>query len=237
MLDNLIKEPFLGFDKESLAFLKKLEQKKYNNKIWFDKNRHIYEQHIKIPMRALVDSLTGEMFKIDPSIVVSYKSIFRINRDIRFSKNKQPYKSISSASFCFDMVKKPEIPQFYFHFSPGEFLFAGGQYSLDPDKLKKIRNRIFNEYNYFKKIITEKKLVKTFGNVCGDKLTNLPRGYDNLKLDKKNVQLIELLKMKQYYIFKTYKPDIVFSPELVNLITENVKVSYDFTKFLNDAIK
>jgi len=142
MLDNLIKEPFLGFSKESLAFLKKLEDKKCNNKLWFDKNRDLYENYIKLPMRALIDSLAGELFKIDPSIVVSYKSIFRINRDIRFSNDKTPYKNMSSASFCFNTIKKPEIPQFYFHLSPVEFLFAGGQYSLDNKNLK-YRNSIF----------------------------------------------------------------------------------------------
>ncbi|MCX6164328.1 MAG: DUF2461 family protein, partial [Ignavibacteriae bacterium] len=98
MLDNFIKEPFLGFSNESLEFLKKLENKKYNNKIWFDKNREKYETYVKLPMRALIDNLTGELYKIDPSIVVNYKSIFRINRDIRFSKDKTPYKSITSAS-------------------------------------------------------------------------------------------------------------------------------------------
>jgi uncharacterized protein (TIGR02453 family) len=237
MLDNLIKEPFLGFSKESLAFLKKLEDKKYNNKIWFDKNRNIYEEYIKLPMRALMDSLTGELYKIDSTIVVSYKSIFRINRDIRFSKNKQPYKNMSSASLCFDTIKKPEIPQFYFHLSPAEFLFAGGQYSTDPDKLKKIRKRIYDDFDYFKKIISNKNFIKEYGNICGEKLKNLPRGYDDLKIGKKNELLVELMKMKQYYVFKTFKPDASFSPELINIIINQIKLSYDFTKFLNESIK
>lgn len=237
MLDNLIKEPFLGFDKESLAFLKKLENKKYNNKAWFDKNRRTYEQYIKQPMRSLIDSLTGEIYKIDPSIVVSYKSIFRINRDIRFTKNKQPYKSISSASFCFNTIKKSDLPQFYFHFSNKEFLFAGGQYSTEPDKLKKIRHKIAKDFTEFKSIISEKKFIKEYKQIEGDKLTNLPRGYENLKLDKKNLPLIEFLKMKQYYVYKTYEPDLVISPELINLIIYNIKLSYDFTKFLDDALK
>ena len=188
-------------------------------------------------MRALMDSLTGELFKIDPSIVVSYKSIFRINRDIRFSKDKQPYKTMSSASFCFDMIKKPEIPQFYFHFSPDEFLFAGGQYSLDPDKLKRIRKRIVSEYDYFKKIISEKKFAVHYGKICGDKLSKLPRGYENIKSGKNHEALSEILKMKQFYVFKTYNPDVIFSPKLVNLIVSNIGISYDFTKFLSDAIK
>jgi uncharacterized protein (TIGR02453 family) len=237
MLDNLIKEPFLGFNKESIAFLKKMEDKRYNNKIWFDKNRNIYEEQIKLPMRALMDSLTGEMFKIDSTIVVSYKSIFRINRDVRFSKNKEPYKNMSSASFCFDTVKKPEIPQFYFHLSPAEFLFAGGQYSTDPDKLKKIRKRIFDDFDYFKKIISNKKFISEYKNISGEKLTNLPRGFDELKFGKKNELLIELMKMKQFYVYKTFKPEVAFNPELVNLIVNQIKLSYDFTKFLSDSVK
>ena len=161
MLDNLIKEPFLGFSKESLAFLKKLEDKKYNNKIWFDKNRNIYEDYIKLPIRALMDSLTGELYKIDSTIVVSYKSILRINRDIRF-------------------------------------LFAGGQYSTDPDKLKKIRKRIYDDFDYFKKIISNKNFIKEYGNISGEKLSNMPRGYDDLKIGKKNELLIELMKMNLF---------------------------------------
>ena len=237
MLDNLIKEPFLGFSSESLGFLKKLENIKYNNKEWFDKNRDTYENFIKLPMRALIDNLAGELYKVDSTIVVGYKSIFRINRDIRFSKIKTPYKNMTSASFCFDVIKKPEIPQFYFHLSPSEFLFAGGQYSSDPDKIKKIRKRIFSDFDYFKKIISDKSLVKEFGNICGDKLTNLPRGYENLKLDKRNIPLIGILKMKQYYVYKSYKPEVALNPELVNLIVKDIKITYDFTKFLNDSIK
>lgn len=235
MLDNLIKEPFLGFSEESLGFLGKLENKKFNNKIWFDKNRNIYEQFIKLPMRALIDTLAGELYKVDKEIVVNYKSIFRINRDVRFSKNKEPYKNLTSASFCFGMIKKPEIPQFYFHLSPSEFLFAAGQYSSDSDKLKKIRKNIYSDFIRFKKIITDKNITSELGTICGDKLTNLPRGFPDLK--NENALLVEFLKMKQFYFFKSYKPDVALNPDVVNLIVKNIIISYDFTKFLNDSVK
>ncbi|MFA5405283.1 MAG: DUF2461 domain-containing protein [Ignavibacteria bacterium] len=236
MLDSLIKEPFLGFSKGSLAFLKKLEDKKFNNKIWFDKNRDSYEKFVKLPMRMLIDDLAGDLYKIDSSIVVNYKSIFRINRDIRFSKDKTPYKTITSASFCFNTIKKPELPQFYFHLSPDEFLVAGGQYSMDTDKLKKIRIYIYENFDYFKKIISIKSFAKEYIQVSGEKLSNLPRGYDRLKLESKNNLLIELMKMKQFYVCKTYNPEVALNPELVNLITYNFNLMYDFTKFLNDAL-
>ncbi|MBI5402694.1 MAG: DUF2461 domain-containing protein [Ignavibacteriae bacterium] len=235
MLDILIKEPFLGFTEESLGFLKKLENKKFNNKDWFDKNRDVYEQFIKHPMRTLIDTLAGELYKVDPDIVVNYKSIFRINRDVRFSKNKEPYKNMTSASFCFGTIKKPELPQFYFHLSPSEFLFAAGQYSTDPGYLKKIKNRIYSDFDRFKKIISDKKLVFELGSICGDKLSNFPRGFPGIP--KENSLLAELLKMKQYYFYKSYKPGVALNPDVVNLIVDNIKISYDFTKFLNDSVK
>ena len=92
MLGELIKEPFLGFQKEALKFLKDLSNDKNNNKVWFDKNRETYEIYLKKPMRDLIDTLAIEINKIDPDIVVNYKSIFRINRDIRFQKIKCPTK-------------------------------------------------------------------------------------------------------------------------------------------------
>ncbi len=236
MIDMLIKEPFLGFCRESLDFLKLLGDKRYNNKKWFDRNRATYENFIKLPMRALIDNLAIEIHKIDSSIAVNYKSIFRINRDIRFTKDKTPYKTMTSASFCFDTIKKPEIPQFYFHLSPAEFLFAGGQYSSDPDKLKKIRQKIYNEFDTFKKIIFKGEFKKEYKKICGDKAVNFPRGYENIKTEKDGELLAELIKMKQYYVYKSYKPEVAFKPEVVNLITDNIKLSYNFTKFLNDAL-
>lgn len=237
MLDNLIKEPFTGFYKESLEFLKKLENKKYNNKIWFDENRDSYERFIKIPMRTLIDNLSGEFYKLDSKIVVNYKSIFRINRDIRFSKDKTPYKSITSASFCFNTIKKPEIPQFYFHISPIEFLIAGGQYSTDGDKLKKIRRRIYKDYENFKKITSEKSFVKEYKQISGERLKSLPREYNFLKFEKSEKMLEDILKMKQFYIWKTYKSDLALDADLINVIMKNFYLMYEFTKFLDEAIK
>ncbi|MBL7128198.1 MAG: DUF2461 domain-containing protein [Ignavibacteria bacterium] len=232
MLDSLVKEPFLGFQPESLEFLSKLQNPRYNNKKWFDKNREIYEVYLKQPMRVLIDTLSVEIKKIDPNIVVNYKSIFRINRDIRFTKDKTPYKSHLAASFCFDMIKKPDIPQFYFHFSPTEFLVAGGQYSTDPHKLKKIRNEIYTNYPRYKKIVSIKKFVKAYKNVLGEKTSRLPKGYEK----KADELLIETLKMKQFYVDEFHNPDVIFDSSLVELITKNMKQMYNFVKFLHNAL-
>ncbi len=237
MLDQLIKEPFPGFEPKALKFLKSLSNPKNNNKDWFDKNRDTYEEYVKQPMKDLIDNLAIEISKIDKNIIVSYKSIFRINRDIRFSKNKTPYKNYSSAAFAFDRIKSSEIPQFYFHFTPTEFIIAGGQYSSDTDYLKKIRTSIAKNFKEYKSIVTNKKFVKNFGKVSGESLSTMPRGYENPDIKKTDPLLIETLKKKQFYVWKNYKPEVILNEKLVDIIVDNTELMYDFTKFLHNATK
>ncbi|HEX2787810.1 MAG TPA: DUF2461 domain-containing protein [Ignavibacteria bacterium] len=233
MLDELIKPPFLGFSPEAIKFFKALSNKRNNNKKWFDKHREEYEVYIKQPMKDLIDALAVEIKKIDKDIVVNYKSIFRINRDIRFTKDKTPYKNYASAAFAFNKVKSSEIPQFYFHFTPDEFLVAGGQYSTDLNNLKKIRSYIFKNYKQYLKVIDNKEIKKEYGEVLGIKAVKTPRGYENIT-DKR---LQEILKMTQFYIEKQYEVDVIYDASIVELIVHHLKLMRDFIKFLDDAIK
>ena len=232
----LFKEPFLGFNKEALDFLKKLKNPKFNNKNWFDKSRDIYETYVKQPMRSLIDALSGELKHIDTDLVINYKSIFRINRDIRFSKDKTPYKNHYSAAFCFNSIKKSDIPQFYFHFSSDEFIFASGQYSAEPLKLKKIRKKIYNEFDEFVSIISKKDFIREYKKIEGESLTRLPKEYERIKSDNSKKLLKDFLKMKQYYVYKEYKPEIILDTGLIDIIKYNTILTYDFVKFLNESI-
>lgn len=234
MLDNFISEPFLGFEEDSLKFLSKLKNKRFNNKEWFDKNRKIYEESLKLPMRSLLENINDEVLKFEPRIVISNKSIFRINRDIRFKKDKTPYKHNYSAAFTYDRIKTPEIPQFYFHISQDEFLFASGQYSTETSIIKSIRKRIYEDKDKFLEIINEKEFKKTFKQVTGDMLTKIPSEY---RLKENNGFIEKYLKMKQFYVYKTYSPEIVLSSSLKDIITENVSITNNFNKFLFDSIK
>ncbi|MBX7043423.1 MAG: DUF2461 domain-containing protein [Ignavibacteria bacterium] len=237
MLGDLLRETFPGFDKEALRFLKDLKSPSKNNKEWFDRNRERYETFIKEPMKHLVDTLAGEIMKTDPDIVVNYKSIFRINRDIRFSKVKTPYKTISSAAFAFGRVKSAEIPQFYFHFSSDEFLFASGQYSMDPDLLKKIRKHIAENFDEYESIVKDRRFRSKYGDVQGEALTRLPKEFSAAGGGSMKPALQKALMMKQYYVFETEKPEVVLSEKIVKRITDGIELTYDFTKFLTDAIR
>lgn len=234
--ENFIREPFLGFSKETIDFLRKLKNRKYNNKKWFDNNRDMYETFVKIPMRALIDTLYIELKKIDDNIIVGYKSIFRINRDIRFAKDKTPYKTQTSASFCYNTIKKSELPQFYFHLSPDEFLIAGGQYDKNPAILKKIRNEILRNFDEYKSIITDKRFVKEYKNIEGEKLKRFPKGYEILEKSRSEELLAESLKMKQYYVYKTYQPEVALKPDLTELITYHIGLMNPFMKFISRCL-
>lgn len=231
MLSDLIQEPFLGFSEDSIKFLKAL--KKNNKKEWFEKNRNKYDSYLKEPMMNLIDALVPELKKVDEDIVINYKSIFRINRDLRFSKDKTPYKTHYAAAFCFDRIKKAELPHVYFHIEPGELIIAAGQYSMEPVNLKKIRYKIFSEFDDYLSIIEDKEFKKLYGEVTGIKQSRPATGYEEVT-DKK---LAEILKMKQFYVFKSYKPEVSFDSSFVDLIIHHAKVSHDFVKFLWEAIK
>ncbi|MGV8017604.1 MAG: DUF2461 domain-containing protein [Ignavibacteria bacterium] len=233
MLTEFIKEPFLGFDQNSVDFLGKLKNKKYNNKKWFDKNRDTYELHVKLPMRHLIDSLAQELKNIDERIFISNKSIMRINRDIRFKKDKTPYKTVYAAAFTYDRIKSPEIPLFYIHLSSDEFLFAAGQYSTDNGIIKKIRNHIFNDFDDFLSIVTDDDLIGDFGSLHGESLHRLPREYSGLTLDG---EMEKYLKMKQLYVEKYFSPDIAFDPDLTDVIVRCVRLTNKLNKFLYDSL-
>lgn len=233
MLNDFIKDPFLGFDERSVDFLGKLKNKKYNNKKWFDKNRESYELHVKLPMRLLVDSLAQELKNIDERIFISYKSIMRINRDIRFKKDKTPYKTIYAAAFTYDRIKSPEIPLFYIHLSSDEFLFAAGQYSTDNGIIKKIRKHIYNDFDNFLSIVTDDDLIGDFGSLHGESLQRLPREYSGLTLDG---EMEKYLKMKQFYVEKYFSPDVAFDPGLTDMIVHCVRSTNKLNKFFYDSL-
>ncbi|MCU0373373.1 MAG: DUF2461 domain-containing protein [Ignavibacteria bacterium] len=228
-LDDLILQPFPGFSKDTLGFLRKLKSPKNNNKPWFDEHREIYESCVKHPMRLLIVSLSGELKKLDDKIIISNKSIFRINRDIRFKKDKTPYKSHYAAAFTFDVIKRPEIPQFYFHLSPDEFLFAAGQYSMDTRIMDKIKKKIYKKKEEFLKIISDRKIKIDFGVVRGDFYANLPGRYSYAKGEK---VLESIFRMKNIYVYRTYPPDIALDSRLTEVIMNDVRNTYKFNKFL-----
>lgn len=163
----------------TLQFLKDL--KKNNNKAWFDANRPRYEA-AKNDVLYFVQSAIDSFSKKDKSLegLIAKNCLFRINRDVRFSKDKSPYKTNFGASIN-AAGKKSSRAGYYIHIEPGNIFVGGGLYQPLPEELGKVRQEIDYNYPAFKKILQQKKFKELYGDL--DKsaefsLTRIPKGYE-----------------------------------------------------------
>lgn len=193
----------------TLQFLKNL--KKNNNKDWFDTNRDAYES-AKTNFREFIDELITGISKFDPSVknLEAKHCVFRINRDIRFSTDKTPYKRNMGASIS-PGGKKAVSAGYYFHLEPGASFLAGGMWQPEPPLLNAIRQEIDYNTDEFRKILGAKSFKTYFGSLSDeDKLKAVPKGYD------KTHPAIELLKHKSFIV--------------VHDVPDKTVLSKDFTK-------
>lgn len=182
----------------TIKFLKDLN--KNNNKPWFDTNRKTYET-AKADFLLLVADIISGIGKFDEPIglLEAKKCAFRINRDVRFSKDKSPYKNNMGSYFARD-GKKTNEAGYYLHCEPGKSFIAGGFYVPDAPVLAKIRQEIDYNFDEWKKIIENKTFKKYFpGGVDGvEVLSRPPKGYDE------NNPAIHFLKMKSFIVTRPF---------------------------------
>lgn len=217
----------------TIAFLKAL--KKNNNKPWFDAHREKYIA-AKYNLEEFVALLLQKMVSIDEDMkeLTAKNCTFRINRDIRFSKNKTPYKINLSASFNRG-GKKSIYGGYYFHLQPGGNSFVGGGLWMpEPENLKKLRQEIDYCFPEFKKIIGAAPFKKHYGGLEKDDsqmLVNVPKGYD------KENPAAEYLRMKSYIATKNLSDEEILSPKLADEVIQSFKALMPLVKFINRAFE
>ena len=177
----------------TIKFLKDL--KKNNTKEWFDANRKVYEA-AKKDFLDLTEAVLKDIAAKDKTLshLEPKKCVFRINRDVRFSKDKSPYKTNMGMSIS-KGGKSEMSAGYYFHLEPGACFIGGGIYMPMPDEVKKIRQEIDYNWDEFKKIISAKKFVTVFGDVTKSaefSLVRPPKGYDE------NNPAIDYIKLKSW---------------------------------------
>lgn len=193
-IDAAFYPPFNGFPREGIEFLRKL--KRNNNRSWFQKHKTEYEELVRFPMQCLVATLAIKLHDEIPEMEFNPKrSIFRIYRDVRFSRNKAPYKTNIAASF------QPrgagagiELPGLYVGVEPGEIFVGGGLYLPSGDQLKAIRRSITERPDELLDVVEDRHFEKRFGGILGDKLQKAPLTFP------KDHPMIEYLKLKQFYV-------------------------------------
>ncbi len=227
-LDEEIYPPFSGFPPEGIRFLSQL--KRNNNREWFRQNKTRYEEFVKMPMRSLISSLKGPMSVIAPEIEIHpSKSMFRIYRDTRFSKNKAPYKTHVSAIFH-PKGDWEASAGFYVEIDPEGVYAGGGIYMPDGQQLKKIRRAIAEQSERFLAIVDDPTFKKTFGRLEGAKLQRAPLGFTP------DHPMIDWLKYKQFYAGAEWKTDSCYSSKFVTKLTALYEKLLPMIRFFNEAL-
>ncbi|MBI1956452.1 MAG: DUF2461 domain-containing protein [Acidobacteria bacterium] len=219
---------FPGFPPQALSFLRNL--KKHNNRAWFQAHKLIYEQSVKAPMTELVLSL-GEAFRhFAPEMVADPRvSLYRIYRDTRFSRDKSPYKTQVAAVFPVRGLPKNSGPGLYFHISPEEVLMGGGIYMPDPLLLRAVRERIAAFPRAFSSIVEGKRFRKAFGELEGEKLQGMPKGFPA------DHRAAEYLRYKQFLFGKVFPSELATSRRLLPTIVKCFQEGMPLIRFLKEA--
>jgi len=217
--------------KSTLQFLTDL--KANNDRDWFTANKLRYEAANK-EFHQFVDALIVEIQKFDPTLVhyTAKDCVFRIYRDVRFSKDKSPYKTHFGAHVT-AAPKKSEIHTkagYYLHLEPGATMLAGGAYLPEANWLKAIRQEIAYNTAEFKAILDDKNFKQIFGEMEGEKLKNMPKGYDT------DHPAIELLKHKSFLMAHKPSDAEVLSDDFLQHCAKVFKALYPFDQFLNRAM-
>lgn len=216
----------------TLKFLRDL--KKNNNKPWFDAHRKQYEQ-ARNDFENFIQSVLEKYGKNDSDLkeLVAKKCIFRINRDVRFSKDKSPYKTNFGASMD-KGGRKSGLAGYYFHLEPGKSFLGGGIWMPQPDALRKVRQEIDYSFDEFRKIITAKRFKAVYGDLYtgeGVQLSKVPQGFE------KDNPAAEYLKFKSWLVLTDVNDSLLTSNELVNKTVDAFRVMHPFVKFLNRPLQ
>ena len=218
------------FTKEFNKFFKELTKNNY--KEWFHANKKRYEEHVKKPFYAFVADLI-EAYKNEEDISLEVKNaVFRINRDIRFSKDKSPYKNHVGAVISKTGRKDMLYPGIYVNLEAGNLMIAGGCYQLDKVNLQKIREHIVRHPDKANKILKGKAFVAKFGGLHdGEKNKIMPKEF------KETVKEIPLIANKQYFYECSYDDEnILQRDDLVEFIMEHYQAGKEWNRFLIEAM-
>ena len=221
---------FPGFPPEARKFLGDL--KRNNTREWFTPRKPIYEDKVKGPMSELVLSLGEAMREFAPELNSDpKKAIYRIYRDVRFSKDKSPYKTWIAAVFSPRGLPKHAAAGAYFHMSPDEILVGGGVYAPGPGELLAIRNHIAGQAAQFRALLKERAFRRCFGEMTGETLKRVPKGF------AKDDPAVDLLRHKQFLAMNQLPPEIAETPKLYSELAKSFRAMMPFLRFLNSPLK
>ncbi len=222
---------FAGFPKDFFAFFREL--KAHNNRAWFEDNKQRFRDSVQAPMSAFIADIAPRVKTISRHFTCDPRpnggSMFRIHRDIRFSKDKRPYKENAACHFRHALGRDVHAPGFYMHFAPDRVVFGGGSWMPDPEALAKIRGAIAARPASWKSIVGAKAFRDRFDTAGGEALSRPPRGFDPAH------PLIGVIKQKSFFALQDSDVKTAQSPKLAAEVGATFRAAGPLMKFLCTA--
>ena len=206
----------------SVSFFKKL--KKNNNRDWFAENKPKFKE-LESEIKTFGEELKYRLNEFDN---VDRFKLFRIYRDVRFSKDKTPFKT--HFGLTWHRTKPLYRGGYYLHISPGKNFLACGFWDPNPNDLKRIRKELEYEAKEFRDIISSKEFFSVWGSLEGSELKTAPRNFD------KNHPDIDLIRKKQFIFSISYSDEEVCEPQFINKIENALKMVRPFTDYMSDVL-
>ena len=219
------------FTTQGMSFLAELEQN--NTRDWFHENKSRYEDLIRTPALNFIDDMENDLTHLSPYFLAISKkvggSLMRVHRDVRFSKDKSPYKTNIGIQFRHEMGKDVHAPGFYVHVEPGECFVGVGIWRPDSSALGKIRDAIVERDTFWLSAINDKNFKKNF-DLSGESLKTQPRGYD------KEHPLIEDLRRKDFIAISHVDDKKVLSKNFKQHVVKCFAEAEPYMQFLCKAL-
>ncbi len=221
------------FTKDLFDFYREL--KSNNSREWFEENKARYEASVREPIFQFIRDFQGPLSEISPSFIASDKkvggSLFRIQRDIRFSANKLPYKTHAGIYFKHRDEKDCHSPGFYLHLEPGSVFLGAGIWQPEPKVAQQIREHISDHRESWKKIISGKPFAQSWTIDESEKLVRPPKGFTP------EDELVEHLKLKQFIGMHPLSEELALSPKFLSATVKAYQGAAPFVRFLAQALE
>ncbi|MBK8944531.1 MAG: DUF2461 domain-containing protein [Ignavibacteriae bacterium] len=218
------------FNKEFIEFMSELE--KNNNREWFTSNKPRYEKFVKIPFENFIQHMIYKFQEIDENLnITPEEAIFRIYRDIRFSKDKTPYKNQVSAIIANGGRKNFRDPGVYIEIKANELNFYSGIYEMTKEQIYSTRSYIVSHLNEFNKLLNEKDFKKYFKTIQGEQNKVLPAEF------KEAAKVQPLIANKQFYYFHKLPQNKILSKNLADDLVKLSLIVQPMNDFLKKAVK
>jgi uncharacterized protein (TIGR02453 family) len=216
------------FKPELFGFLIEIEQN--NDRQWFQENKEFYERAVKEPMLQFIEDFAPSLAKVSKNFQANARSMFRIYRDVRFSKDKRPYKTHAAAHFRHVAGKDAHSIGFYLHIKPGEIFVGSGVWKPDGEATAAIRRHIADHPERWQSVLN----ARSFRENCrlgGESLKRMPRGFDA------EHPCIEDIKRKSFFALFELDDGDVLAPDFVARFTQAIKVVAPLNRFLCEALQ